>query len=109
MELTNLLLDATDDLISLADSTEGSSNPKSPTSFGSVSRKIPEHHRTVHRDSFSDLAVLMKAKKPYTPIPPPTPRPSLSLASNGEYGVMMMYDSMLNVSRYTIRKSERGR
>jgi hypothetical protein len=82
--LTYLSLDAMDDLISLADSAEGCPNPTSPTSFGSFGRKMPVNRRTVERDSFSDLAVMMKAKKPYAPIPPPTPRPSLSLATNGE-------------------------
>jgi hypothetical protein len=81
--MPNLALDATDDLISLADSAEGS-NPKSPVRFGSIGRKMPETRRNVQRDSFSDLAGLMKAKKPYTTIPPPTPRSSLSPATNGE-------------------------
>ncbi|KAF1846144.1 uncharacterized protein K460DRAFT_355862 [Cucurbitaria berberidis CBS 394.84] len=35
-----------------------------------------------HRDSFSDLAILMKAKKPYTPVAPPTSKPQLSFATN---------------------------
>jgi hypothetical protein len=37
-----------------------------------------------HRDSFSDLANLMRAKKLYTPLPTPAPpSPSLNVAPNG--------------------------
>ena len=44
----------------------------------------------VKRDSFSDLTVMMKAKKPYTPIRLPTPKAPLSIATNGEQRWMSM-------------------
>ncbi|KAF3045349.1 hypothetical protein E8E11_007527 [Didymella keratinophila] len=74
---------ADDNLISLADESAVTS-PISPTSIASLATKIVAKHRIpVKRDSFSDLTVMMKAKKPYTPISPATPRAPLSIATNG--------------------------
>ncbi|KAF2622414.1 hypothetical protein BU25DRAFT_495134 [Macroventuria anomochaeta] len=56
----------------------------SPTSTAPITgRMVANRCKPAQRDSFSDLAGMMKAKKPYTPIPPPSPRPSLSIATNG--------------------------
>jgi hypothetical protein len=90
---TDLLPGTKDDLISLADSADStnglSSSPTSPTTFDSISNRMSANKRiTAQRDSFSDLAVMMKAKKPYTPIPPPTPpavpRLALQPTTNGK-------------------------
>ncbi|KAJ4357108.1 hypothetical protein N0V95_002764 [Ascochyta clinopodiicola] len=70
---------AVDDLISLADSGDESSVVVSPTSASmTANRRNP-----AQRDSFSDLTGLMKAKKPYTPVPPSLPRMPLSVTTNG--------------------------
>jgi hypothetical protein len=74
-----------DDLLGLGLGAS-SSSPISPVAFGSMGKSMASSRRsTVQHDSFSSLASLMKAKKPYTPISPPTPRPSLSAVPNGEY------------------------
>ncbi|KAF1936941.1 hypothetical protein EJ02DRAFT_438202 [Clathrospora elynae] len=62
----------TDDLISLVDDSESISHAM-----------VDNRPKTAARDSFSDLAGLMKAKKPYSPISPPTPRLPLALGMNG--------------------------
>jgi hypothetical protein len=70
----------TGDLINLDDENA------SPTTF-SGSKMAANHpkSRTVSQDSFSDLMGLMKAKKPYVPIPPPALRPlPLSSVPNGQ-------------------------
>lgn len=58
-----------DDLISLIDD-----DPVSPTTNASIDRKMPSNERPQagHRDSFSDLTGMMKAKKPYPPLSPTT-------------------------------------
>jgi hypothetical protein len=68
----------TGDLINLDDD-----NTISPIAPAFIGNKMAANHpksRTVSRDSFSDLTDLMKAKKPYVPIPPPALR-SLPLSS----------------------------
>ncbi|KAF2124438.1 hypothetical protein P153DRAFT_361149 [Dothidotthia symphoricarpi CBS 119687] len=74
-----------DDLISLVDSSDGGVfNAVSPTRFGSIGRTVAETcHKPVQRDSFSSLTGLMRAKEPYTPVPPPTRKPPLSVKTNG--------------------------
>jgi hypothetical protein len=101
--LTEHAVDEDNDLISLADSYEGapSLDPISPTNLGSVGKGMDSSKRSnaVQRDSFSDLAKLMKAKKPYIPVTPPTPRLSLSTASNGETEALIRAgDSILTIS-----------
>jgi hypothetical protein len=60
------------DLISLTDD-----NAVSDTTTGISGGKVTTNtrSRTAHRDSFSDLTGMMKAKRPYTPASPLTPRP----------------------------------
>jgi len=41
-------------------------------------------HSPAPRDSFSDLVGLVKQKKAYTPILPPTPEPQFFSAANSE-------------------------
>jgi hypothetical protein len=81
--------DGDTDLISLAESPIETSTPGllSPASFGSAGKMaLDVRCNGSQRDSFSDLVGAMKAKKPYTPIPTPTPPSSLSMSitSNGK-------------------------
>jgi hypothetical protein len=79
--------DANTDLISLAESPTDASTSGllSPISFGSIGKNMTMSNRrdATQRDSFSDLVGVMRAKKPYTPMTPPTPRPSLINDTNG--------------------------
>ena len=97
--------DADDDLISLVDSVGESSVAAEPVSPSDpFTNKMASNRRApAQRDSFSDLAGLMKAKKPYTPISPPTSRLTLSVASNGELAVCLGDDNILIPSRRALR------
>jgi hypothetical protein len=100
-----------DDLLGLGLGLGASSpSPISPVAFGSMGKSMASSRRsTVQHDSFSSLASLMKAKKPYTPISPPTPRPSLSAVPNGELSTTGSKCDALNSFRHAVRESQAER
>ncbi|KAH6639566.1 permease for cytosine/purines, uracil, thiamine, allantoin-domain-containing protein [Boeremia exigua] len=67
---------ADDDLISLA--SDSAASLASPTTASATSKMEVNRLKPLQRDSFSDLTCLMKAKKPYTPVLPSSPSPSMS-------------------------------
>jgi hypothetical protein len=105
--MTDDAIDADSDVISMADSFETAVSPSaiSPTDTSSFSKsmKLSKHRSAVQRDSFSDLAELMKAKKPYAPTAPPTPRPSISSVGNGKLNSTVFDKLYTNYLRYPVR------
>lgn len=69
-----------DDLISFDDDDTNASSTGAFTPLRTASVKSL---KPTHRDSFSDLAELMKAKKPYSPVSRPATKMRLSLATPG--------------------------
>ncbi|KAJ4985153.1 NCS1 nucleoside transporter [Stagonosporopsis vannaccii] len=76
--LANSPSDAEEELISLA---EDITQSFASSSAISASDMAGDRRESTHRDSFSDLTGLMKAKKPYKPVPPVMPRPSVSTSN----------------------------
>ncbi|KAJ4368627.1 hypothetical protein N0V86_009534 [Didymella sp. IMI 355093] len=74
---------ADDNLISLADEPIVTS-PISPSSIATTFSKTAVNRGGLSKgDSFFDLTVMMKAKKSYTPVPPPTPRALTPIPTRG--------------------------
>ena len=86
------------DLIDFEKEVTGSPNSIN-ASPGSMPSKV-DHVRGTHRDSFSDLASMMKTKKPYTQIVPSVPRSlPLTVSLNGNRLYTHPFDRALKLSR----------
>jgi hypothetical protein len=105
--MTDDAIDGDSDVISMADSFETAVPPSaiSPTdtSSSSKSMNVSKHRSAVQHDSFSDLAELMKAKKPYAAIAPPSTRPSISSVGNGKLNRTIFDKLYTNYLRYPVR------
>lgn len=109
---TNYPSDTGYDLFGLGDSDSSPTSPippappNSPTALGVVGKAMaaPSRPVTAPRDSFSDLAVLMKAKKPYVTVPPTAPRLSLSAESNSKLCEILSDHGVLTMSRRAVRE-----
>lgn len=77
-------------LISLDDEYESVTefNHVAPASTQSTGTRMADNRPSpAQQDIFSDLATLMKAKKPYTSVSQPSPRPQLPLLTRGTFPV----------------------